>query len=245
MDFFVSGAQKAGTSALDFYLRQHPEVCMASRKEVHFFDNDANFTNELPCYNIYHAFFRPQPQHRILGETTPAYMYWLTAPKRLWEYNPAAKHIVVLRNPIERAYSHWNMQRKIGIEPRSFWQALHTEREKCRESLPFQNKPYSYIDRGFYSEQLRRLLYYFPGEQLLILKCEDLKAQPRDTLDRIWRFIGVASHKDIKFAIVHSNPYGTSMTDKERRYLLDVYEFEIKQLERMLGWDCSDWLSDS
>lgn len=241
--FFIVGAQKSGTTALDFYMRQHPEICMAARKEVHFFDIERHFTGDRANYSVYHSFFEPGPQHRILGETTPAYMYWLPATRRLWEYNPDAKLIAILRNPIERAFSHWNMQRERGIEPRSFWEAIHSEREKCRESLPLQNKPYSYIDRGFYTEQIRKLHFYFPERRLLVLKNEELRERPWELLDTVWRFLGVPGLKDIEPVVMHANPYSIPMTAEERAYLHEIFEYEIKQLERMLGWDCSDWLT--
>lgn len=240
--FFVVGAQKSGTTALDDYLRQHPEICMASRKEVHFFDNDYLFAGGHRDYSAYHSFFNPQPPQRICGETTPSYMYWLTAPMRIWEYNPEARLILILRNPIERAYSHWNMKKQLGIDPRSFWQALHSEQAQFRKSLPRQNKQFAYIDRGFYSEQVRRLRYYFPESNMLILKYEELREQPKALLDKIWRFLGLSGLNGIEPIIRRANPYDAPMTVRERDHLMWIFEYEIRQLERMLGWDCSDWL---
>lgn len=242
--FFVVGAQKSGTTVLDKYLRQHPGICMASRKEVHFFDNDNIFMSTHPDYRPYHSFFKLQPQHTICGESTPSYMYWLTAPKRIWEYNPEAKLIVILRNPIDRAFSHWNMQKLRGIEPRSFWDAIHSEREQCRKSLPLQNRRYSYIDRGFYSEQIRRLNFYFPDSKLLFLKIEELKESPRELMDKVWHFLSISTLNYIEPATMHALSYNPPMTARERKHLLWIFEYEIMQLERMLGWDCSDWRGD-
>jgi len=245
VSLFVVGAQKSGTTALDFYLRQHPQICMAARKEVHFFDNEKHFTGGRVDYSTYHSFFKPGSLHTICGETTPAYMYWLAAPRRIWEYNPEAKLIVILRNPVERAYSHWNMQMQRGAESRTFWEAIHSERRRCRESLPLQNKPYSYIDRGFYTEQIRRLNHYFPDSRLLITKCEELREKPQEYMSKICRFLSIPSLENIVPVIRHENPYSSPMMEAERTYLQGIFEYEIKQLERMLGWDCSDWLSGS
>lgn len=242
VDFLVVGAQKAGTTALDAYLRLHPEICMAKIKEVHFFDNDNYFANDKADYKAYHSFFDPLPSQRLLGETTPSYMYWLEAPRRIWEYNPDIKLIIVLRNPIDRAYSHWNMQRDWGRDARSFWVAIHNEDEKTRESLPLQNKPYSYIARGFYSEQIRRLRFYFPVTQILVLKAEALREEPNECLHQIWSFLGADNFGYVEPLIEHSRPYISPMTNREREYLHNVFEYEIKQLERMLEWDCSAWL---
>jgi hypothetical protein len=244
VNFIICGTQKGGTSALDSYLRGHPEICMANGKELHFFDTESNFLNVKPDYSIYHSAFSPKPSHKVLGEATPIYMYWYDAPRRIWQYNSNMKLIVVLRNPIDRAYSHWNMQRSRKIENSSFWDAMHIERARCREELPYQHRLYSYIDRGFYLEQLRRLWCYFPEEQILILRNEHLKNQPIDVLQDVCRFLQVTPFQKIENKDVHSHPYALPMSDKERDYLRSIYEYEVRGLERVLGWDCSDWLSD-
>jgi hypothetical protein len=161
IDFIICGTQKGGTSALDAYLREHPEICMADHKEVHFFDNEDNFSRSKPDYSKYHSHFSPKTTHNIVGEATPIYMYWNDAPRRIWEYNPNVKLIVLLRNPIERAYSHWNMERQRNVENLSFWDAIQNEKERCRETLPLQHRLYSYVDRGFYLGQIRRLWAFF------------------------------------------------------------------------------------
>ncbi len=241
VDFLVVGAQKGGTTALDAYLRLNPEICMAKEKEVHFFEKDKYFTRKVD-YSAYHSHFDPLPSQRLLGEATPVLMYYLQAPRRIWEYNPDIKLIMVLRNPIDRAYSHWNMQRDRGRDSRSFWEAIHTEDDKTRETLPAQNIKYSYIARGFYSEQIRRLRSYFPASQMLALKSESLREEPTECMDQIWSFLGVDNIGYVKSLKKHSRPYTSSMTNREREYLKHVFEYEIKQLERMLNWDCSAWL---
>jgi hypothetical protein len=150
VDFVICGTQKGGTSALDTYLRGHPEICMADRKEVHFFDNEEYFSNDKPDYSKYLSWFSPNKSHKILGEATPIYMYWNDSPKRIWEYNPNMKLIVILRNPIERAYSHWNMDRSRHADNLSFWETIQKEKKRCSDALPKQQRRYSYIERGFY-----------------------------------------------------------------------------------------------
>ncbi len=243
VDFLICGTQKGGTTALDNYLRSHPEICMASKKEVHFFDTETNFTHGRPDYYMYHSFFNPNESQKLLGEATPIYMYWHEAPKRIWKYNPDIKLIVLLRNPIERAFSHWNMEVNRNAEKLSFWEAIHDERERCREALPLQHIVYSYIDRGFYLEQLRRLWMYFPKKQVLVLKSEYLKNQPDKALNEICRFLKINEFKFFEEQIVFSTPYTSKITDKEREFLRIVFRYEIKGIEQVLKWDCSDWLS--
>ncbi len=243
VNFLGVGAQKAGTSALDAYLRMHPALCMANVKEVHFFDDDrAFFQQAVSGYEGYHRQFAPTPATALVGEITPAYIYWNDAPRRIWQYNPAMRLIAVLRNPITRAFSHWNMERDRGVDPLPFWDALQSERERCRAALPLQHKPYSYVDRGYYTAQLRRLWSYFPEEQVLVLRYEDLRDRANDTLNRVFDFLGVGRLPPLAPKVAHARPYVTRMSPREWQFLHDVFEFEIRALERMLRWDCADWL---
>jgi hypothetical protein len=244
VNFVICGTQKGGTAALDMYLRAHPEICMANEKEVHFFDNEDNFRTDAIDYGSYHSFFSPTPRHKVIGEATPIYMYWRDAPRRIWQYNPDMKLIVLLRNPIDRAYSHWNMEQLEKRDNASFWDAIHSEEERCREALPYQHRVYSYIDRGFYLEQLKRLWAYFPKQQVLILKNEDLQKRPNETLQRVFTFIGVSLLPLLNPVSVHGFPHTSSISKAERDYLRSVFEHEIRALERVLGWDCSKWLSE-
>ena len=211
---------------------------MANQKEVHFFDNEKHFANGMPDYSKYHAFF--VLKRRI--EATPIYMYWNKSPKRIFEYNPEMKIILILRNPIDRAYSHWNMERSRNADNLPFRDAIDTESERCREALPDQHRVYSYIDRGHYLEQLRRIWTYFPKERVLILKNENLKQNPNGVLNQVSVFLGITQFKNIENKNVHSRPYVFRMTTEERDVLKAVFEPEIKELEEELQWDCSDWL---
>jgi len=240
VSFIVVGVQKGGTTALDSFFRQHPHICMPRKKELHFFDNEEYF--QKPDYSIYHYYFSPKNDGQILGEATPSYMFWHSAPRRIWEYNRDAKLIAILRNPIERAFSHWNMQYQRGKDTRSFWEAITHETETCRMSLPFQNRPFSYVSRGFYTEQLRRLWLFFPQEQVLVLKNNELRQHPQQTLNRISNFLDIDPFPKIENKLVHTMQRNITMSEKERQLLHYTFEYEIKQLGRILDWDCSDWL---
>ena len=243
VDFFICGTQKGGTTALYSYLRDHPEVCMSDQKEVHFFDREDGTFATHQTYSDFHSWFSIKASHKTVGEATPIYMYWYNSPRRIWEYNSDAKLIIILRNPIERAFSHWNMECKRNNDTLPFWDAIKKERERCRETLPFQHRIYSYIDRGFYLEQLRRIWFFFPKEQTLILKNENLRNSPKLTLNTVCDFLEIPHFKNIRQKLVHNTPYTTSMNKKERNYLIKKYYCEIKSLEKELGWDCSDWLN--
>ncbi len=241
VDFLIVGAQKSGTTALYKYLRVHPEIEMATQKEVHFFDNENNFTGEIEYLN-YHASFSKKSIGFLRGEATPIYMYWNEAPKRIWQYNPKIKLIAVLRNPIERAFSHWNMERDRKYDNFSFSEAIRSEIERCRNALPLQHRVYSYIDRGFYSEQIRRLWHFFPKNQILVLKYEDLKFDLEKTLIKISTFLNVKAFNNPTYIDTHSREYASKMSNDDYSYLYNIFYYEIKMLETMFSWNCRDWL---
>jgi hypothetical protein len=259
VDFVIGGTQKGGTTALDAYLREHPEICMAQKnavyfskehpeistagqKEVHFFDNEDHFVNGNPDYSQYHRRFNPGAAHEVLGEATPIYMYWNDSPRRIWEYNPKMKFILLLRDPIERAYSHWNMERIRNVDKMSFWDAINNEKERCLEALPLQHRFFSYVSRGLYTEQLRRIWAYFPKDRVLCLKSDNLKEGLDETLARVCEFLQVSKFKCVAARTAHSLPYESRLTDRERDYLRHIFEPEVRQLEKELNWDCGEWL---
>lgn len=239
-NFIIIGVQKSGTTALDTYLRyQNPKICMADYKELHYFDND--LFDHHPDYNDYHCLFSPKKSQQLIGEVTPIYLYWHHALKRIYDYNPQCKLIVLLRNPIERAYSHWNMSYDKQKETLSFLEALKAEPTRTEKQTQ-QLREHSYIDRGLYVKQLQNLWQHFPKTQTLILKSEHLQHQPQQTLDDICHFLGVDCIKNLSPIKANVRQYSKSMSAEERQYLLDIFTPEIKQLETLLNWDCSHWL---
>jgi hypothetical protein len=238
VDFVIGGTQKGGTSALDSFLRQHPEICMPdTKKELHFFDREADDTD----YKKYHANFRPKSQHRMIGEASPMYMYWETAPYRIWKYNPKMKWILALRNPVERAFSAWNMETKRGKEKLSFADAIDKEPERCREALPLQHRVYSYVDRGFYAHQVRRLFNIFSKENCLVLLNEELRNDHKKTLRRVFDFLGVDSSFAPPEASVFDQEYSDKIDNELRSRLIDMFQFDIRELETLLKRDLSSW----
>jgi hypothetical protein len=243
LDFIIAGTQKGGTTALFAYLQSHPEICMAKVKETHFFDRDANFKKRRVTYADLHKHFTPR-RGQLLGEATPITMYWEAAPRRVWEYNPRMKVICILRDPIDRAFSQWTMYCQLGMEKLSFADALDREAERCRAALPLQHRVYSYTDRGFYCEQIRRLWRFFPREQTFFLKTEDLRTRHEETLNHLFDFLGVR-RQPVEPQVVDTSPSSSTMDVADRARLAELYEHEVRQLERLLDWDCRDWLAIS
>jgi hypothetical protein len=245
VNFLIAGTQKGGTSALDLYLREHPQICMADGKEVHFFDRDRYFPEGAsPDYSFYHHSFSPRAPDLVVGEATPVYMYWRDAPRRIRQYNPDMKLVFILRNPMFRAFSHWNMQRQKMRDLLPFWLAIRTESERCRDALPRQSKVFSYIDRGLYFQQLQRYWAHFVKAQTLVLRCEELKASPKDAVNKVCALLGVSPVDTVQERNVNSRPYLQTMQRSDWLYLKGIFEPDIRALEAALGWDCADWLTE-
>ncbi len=244
VDFLVVGVQKGGTTALDWYLRQHPAITMATRKEVHFFDLDGNFADASQNYRDYHANFSPGPATLCVGEVTPSYLWWEPVMRRVWDYRPDMKLIAVLRNPIDRAYSHWNMTRRRGEESVPFLEAIRREPDRCREALPDQHRIYSYVDRGRYVAQLRRMNRFFPANQTLVLRSDDLRSDPAAVVNRVVDFLGLDPVTDWRPRRAGTAVYEAPMDPEARNFLRETLFWEIREIERVLGWDCAAWLGD-
>jgi hypothetical protein len=246
LDFIVAGAQKSGTTALHYFLRKHPKIALPERQELHFFDDEEIFSRPVD-YQLLHRHFR-KPPVRLLpvrlglaGEVTPSYLYWKPAMERIWNYNRQIKLVILLRNPIDRAFAHWNMQRFKDRERLDFLTALKEEPRRIAQPLTIESRRFAYVDRGFYSRQLERVFKFFPREQVHVVKFENFRDRKQETLDGIFKFLGVKSLPRVRDKDRNVVPYERTMTPEEQNYLSEVFSPEITKLEQMLGWDCSDW----
>lgn len=241
IDFFICGTQKGGTSALDNYLRLHPEICMADQKELHFFDDESNFLTPNINYDKLHCHFSPGKSSKLFGEATPIYMYWENVPKRLWEYNPNALLIILLRNPIERAFSHWQMEFNRKNEKHLFLHSIALELLKRQYNVQNQHRIFSYIDRGLYLQQLNRIWEFFPKNQTLLIKSEHLKSNPNGTLSRVFDFLNIEPISIKTPLSVNYNNYTHNLRLIEKLFLNMIFKKEINKIELQLSWDCSTW----
>ena len=260
INFLICGAQKSGTSALHHTLRQHPQIFLPSIKELHLFDDEQADWSDSGVAGIDQrvaAHFHPRPDQSAVGEATPASLWWEPAMERIWRYNPRMRLIAVLRNPISRAWANWRMEQLKGRDDQPFPRSLNEELEHCRGALPLQDRVRSYLSRGFYSEQLRRAWRFFPAQQLLVIKQEELRQQPSHCLQRIQQHLGVAATPLEASAPVISwrsiPEAGTAVPEASLplhpnptllKQLRELYRPEIRCLEMMLGWDCSEWLEE-
>ena len=186
--FIICGTQKGGTTALYHYLREHPEICMSKKKEVHFFD--LNYHMGIKWYekNFAHC---NSGKVKAIGESSPLYMYLEEVPERIHETLPDIKLVFILRHPVDRAYSHYWHEVRLGYEYLSFRDAIRVEEDRLSRGDIFSRRHYSYKDRGKYIIQLKRFRKYFSDDQMLILVTEDLRRSPEDVMKKILGFIGV------------------------------------------------------
>jgi hypothetical protein len=241
----IAGTQKGGTTALFEFLSEHRRISTPyALKEVHFFDDEAAFATRRPDYGVYESLFRRDAHAIVRLEATPIYMYWLPAVSRLAEYNPETKLILILRDPVERAISQWAMEFSRGAEPEVFEIAIEREREYLNRGE--QHRVRSYIGRGFYGVQIRRLLRYFSRERMLLLKQDDLLTEHQKTLRRVYAFLGVEEPAYLpNQRIVHSAEKRALLPGIQpgiREELRRVFVSDLEDVERITGLDLGKWM---
>lgn len=257
-DFFILGAQKSGTSSLHYYLGQHPDLSGANPKEVHFFDRDIYFGKRFQEYK-YH--FRGS-KDKLYFESSPSYLYIPGTPEKIQARLPESKFIIILRDPVNRAYSAWNHYRQIfesesllkvfkNIPRRDgnlLYDAFFKGRKifpslmeciKIEQSLMQVGDAYepSLLRRGLYLEQIEKYWELFTPEQLLILGFGELIKETDKTLNRVCDFVGV---QQIDWSIIDHEPrnvqaYADPISDDDKSYLDDFFARPNQELVERVG----------
>ncbi len=243
VDFLVGGTQKGGTTALAYFLGQHPEICLPTQKEAHFFDAadfPADHTPEASGES-YRKLFPAEWQGRLCGDATPVYMFLPEVARRVWRYNPAMKWIVLLRDPVERAVSHYRMERARGNEPLTFDEAIAAENKrlcKDRDNRAWNSsvRLHSYVERGLYTRQIRRVRRWFGKGAVLVLTTGELRHRHEETLRRIYEFLGVQDRGFVPPAeMVFATEGGEVVSEEARAKLRKKFQWEMWKLRWMLG----------
>ena len=187
-DFVVLGTQKGGTSFFYRLLTEHPLVRGAAAKELHFFDN--KFAEGVGWYRRCFSEGEHVDGHRtITGEASPSYLFDPQVPERMARIVPDARLIALLRNPIDRAYSHYQMELRRGKEARSFEEATEEEMTSAEGQRYSIDVAHAYLRRGLYAEQLERFSFFANRDRLLVVKSENLFTRRLEVLDRVWTFL--------------------------------------------------------
>jgi hypothetical protein len=239
-DFLILGAQKAGTTALYAYLRWHPEITGPSFKEVSFFDR--HYAHGERWYRAH----MPARRRSLVGEASPGYLFHPLAPERVASMLPDARLIALLRNPVDRAFSHYQHEVALGREPLSFEDVIDREEERMRGEVErMLREPsyfshawwnYTYVARGRYAEQLERWFAHFPRERLLVLFTEELAADTAGTYRRVLDFLGAGAHDLDSYPRIFEREY-EQMPPPTRARLEHLFEEPNRQLNGLLNRD--------
>jgi hypothetical protein len=193
-NFFLVGAAKAGTTSIYAYLSQHPAVFFPTIKEPHFFTQvrpaaEQQFLIEaITERSAYLRLFAKAAGHPVVGDASPSYLWHPEVPRRIREVAPDAKIAIILRDPVERAYSHYLMDYREGAQSRAFYAALLEDMHRSEKGWGVS---YLYFELGLYARQVRRYLETFTPERVKILLFDDLKRDAKTVLGEIARFLAV------------------------------------------------------
>ena len=180
----IVGAMKCGTTTLNAWLRHHPDVAFSAVKEVHFFDN--NYNRGIGWYRSYFPLLEMLGRPKCVLEATPAYIQ--RAPKvaeRMHRHIPNARLILMLRDPVKRAISHYGHRVSNGLEKRSMEEALLSAEGPDAGTRNF------YKTRGLYAEKLSAFLSYYDQSRVLVLKSEEFFQQPAEIYAQVQAFLGL------------------------------------------------------
>jgi hypothetical protein len=249
--FLIAGGMRCGTTALYEYLARHPQVTASRRKEVHYFD--LNFHRGSGWYaRQFHGVRRlPDGSPSRLFEASPYYLFDPRVPARLRAALPDARILFLLRDPVERAVSHYRKNIRDGREPLSFAEAIDAEEERLageEERLLADPRAhsqvhqyFSYVARGKYAVQIDRYRAHFPAEQLLAVNADRLFRDPAEAVDGICRFLGLDTWRPDRFESANASRIEADVMPETRRWLETVFEPHEQALERLVGWRSARW----
>lgn len=261
--FMIIGAQKAGTSSLYYYLSQHPELLVPETKELHYFDT----LEPTPKRDYLKLFPKSYGTTKQSFEATPRYMYYPGTAKKIYDFNPGMKFIIMLRNPVNRAYSAWNMYREMAKDKAQVKAFVKREKKDPNDAMfsylykngfptfeewiqkelssGFSKKIIepSIVKRGYYKKQLEEYLRFFPLESFLFLPFEFFKNSPIESLDQVSCFLNIATFKNILIDLkpINKREYKKQISPKTYRQLELHYIEKNRGLEEMINLEL-DWM---
>ena len=213
---FIVGAPKAGTTSLFHYLDAHPDIRMSSEKEPDYFSDKELLEqglyyggSRIDTLEKYNKLFSEKKEKGIMGEASVSYLFYPKVPLRIKAYNPKSKIIIMLRNPVERAFSHYLMDYRLGLTSESF----ESEFNK-KEGLNFQQ----YFLLGNYFSQIKRYLEVFGRESIHIVWYSDFKKNSEKEVEDVFNFIGVDDSFKIDFKTIHN-----SFTMPKNNFIRKIY----------------------
>lgn len=222
-------------------LRTHPNIYLPEKKELHYFNSYKFHQGRENEFDNYHLDFINANENQICGEATPAYIYTPSVPTKVKQYNPKMKWIIILRHPVSRAYSQWNMQRKRGIEELSFNDALKKEEDRLNSNTLQDKKRFAYLHRSQYSNQILRLYQNFGPNQCHFLTSETLKNDTSKVVSDICSFLKIP-HFPIDLIKNNIGHYSEFLDSSKNHLMTDFLREDIKSTEKLTGLDLQHWL---
>lgn len=237
-DFLIVGVHKGGSTSMFDYISQHPEVEMARRKELNFYTKYYHFG-----MRYYRSLFPKKSVKKLTGEATPYYFFHPLVPERVKKTVPDVKIILLLRDPVLRAYSHYNMIK--AIEPAaSFDEAVQREPTRIEEETKkilnnpkyysIDHQTFSYFSRGMYFHQLSNWTKHFPLENMLILKSEDLFSNTKGELKKVYDYLGLSEVYPPDVSPKNARSYSTLSKSEYTRYKAH-FKDDLEKLKEKLG----------
>jgi hypothetical protein len=246
-DFLIIGAQKCGTASLFAYLTSHPSILRSFKKEVHFFD--CNYPRGESWYRAFFPLDTPRMArnggHLITGEASPYYLFHPHAARRAAETVPDAKLIVLLRDPVRRAFSQYRHRVRAGQEVRSFEEVLEQELERfpSEHARMLEDENYEsvfhrhccYLARGQYVEQLENWSQWFPRESMLIIRSEALFDDTAAVYARALSFLGIVDEHIPSFEVHNRDGSGARIDQRTEGWLRTYFAPYNRALYTWLG----------
>jgi hypothetical protein len=242
-DIVVLGAMRAGTTFMRRMLEQHPEICPSMKKEPHFFDY--NFHRGERWYRSFYPLRQAGKALRYL-DCTPCYLFHPLAPGRLESVLPEAKLLAILRDPVERAVSHYFHEVRRGREKLSLLDALEAEDERLAGEVARieaddtyegpAHRRFSYKKRGLYAEQLERWWPWIRSGRLMVVQSEVLFAEPHRIMAEIFAFFEIdAEHRNADVRARNIGQNRTEIDGAARAHLENFFRPHNAALENLLG----------
>lgn len=248
--FIIAGFPRCGTTSLYNYLIEHPSIVSALTKEIRFFGQ--NYVNGFNWYKLFFptifSKFKINKKFRknfMTGEASATYVHHPLTPIRIKKVLPEIKIIILLRNPVERAFSQYFKTMKLGREPLTFDQAIEEENKRLEGEWESMSKEenyysekyhnYSYLTAGMYIDKLKPWFDTFNDDQILILQSEDLYDDPQGIFNDTLKFLNLPSYKLPKFERYNFYEDKPMLDDNTRKKLDDFFRLHNERLYKFLG----------
>ena len=253
-DFVIIGAHKSGTSSLYSFLTKHTAITSGVRKEIHYFSVGHNlgemwYRAHFPTNLSKRRFYQKTGQKLLSGEASADYYFYPTVPSRMKNVLPNVKLIMILRNPVDRAYSHYHHMLKKKWETLSFEKAIEMEEERCageREKIikdphfiPKHFRAHAYLVQGIYADQLEDWFKHYSKRQFLILTTEDFRKNPQQTLNQVFDFLELPPFHVENLKDRNVGNY-KEMNKDTRKFLIEYFKPHNERLYKLLQRDF-DW----